>query len=161
MSIWINKTNYLVTNKIHPAGKHWVNDGIVPALLVYQLVRAERGRSLNGSQLPELYFTWYALEMQYLNIKTKAQLLRGAFVCKHQVVVWNTVLSEHFEALCTGKDGLRWVTFFAENVGQLISYYYISGKLEHVYPEKQQDNNEKENGSKHMEGYDARRRNVV
>ena len=28
--------------KIHPAGKHWVNDGIVPELLVYQLVHAER-----------------------------------------------------------------------------------------------------------------------
>ena len=28
--------------KIHPTGKHLVNDGIVPALLVYQLMRAER-----------------------------------------------------------------------------------------------------------------------
>ena len=27
---------------MHTTGKHWVNDGIVPALLVYQLVRAER-----------------------------------------------------------------------------------------------------------------------
>ena len=40
--------------------------------------------------------------------------------------------------------------FFAENVGQLISYYYISEKLEHIYHEKQQDNSEKGNGSKHM-----------
>ena len=63
-----------------------------------------------------------------------------------------TVLSEHFEAMCTGKDVLRWVTFSAEYVGRLISYYYISGKLEHIYPEKQHDNSEKDNGSKHMEG---------
>ena len=41
--------------------------------------------------------------------------------------------------------------FSPENVGQLFSYDYISGKLEHIYPEKQQDNNE-DNGPKHMEG---------
>ena len=75
--------------------------------------------------------------MQYLHLKTKAQLLTGAFVCKHQVVVWNPVLSAQFEAIWTGKDGLRWVTFSAENVGQLISYYYISEILEHIYSEKQ------------------------
>ena len=37
MSIWIKKNE-----KIHPTGMHWVKDGIVTALLVYQLVRAER-----------------------------------------------------------------------------------------------------------------------
>ena len=98
-----------------------MNDGIVPALLVYQLVHAERGdKGLNVSQLQELYFTWCALEMQYLNLKTKARLLRGAFACKHQVVIWNTVLSEHFEALSTGRidwDGSHfllkmWVSYF-------------------------------------------------
>ena len=97
--------------------------------------------------------------MQYLHLKTKAQLLTGDFVCKRQVV-WNSVLSEHFEALCTGKDGLRWVIFSAENVGQLIYYYYICEKLEHIYPEKQHDNSEKDNGSKHMEEGDARVRNA-
>ena len=83
--------------------------------------------------------------MQYLHLKTKAQFLTCAFV-------WNSFLSEHFEAICTGKDGLRWVRFSAEYVGQLISYYYISGNIEHIYPEKQQDNSE-DNGSKHMEGW--------
>ena len=39
MSIWIKKWKNL-----HPTGKHWVNDGIVPALLVYQIVPAERER---------------------------------------------------------------------------------------------------------------------
>ena len=42
--------------------------------------------------------------------------------------------------------------FSPENVGRLFSHYYISGKLEHIYPEKQQDNSDKDNGSKHMEG---------
>ena len=54
---------------------------------------------------------------------------------------------------------MRWVTF-SENVGQLISYYYISGKLEHIYPEKQVGDSEKDNGSKHMERDDARRMNA-
>ena len=98
--------------------------------------------------------------MQYLNLKTKEQLLTGTFVCAHQINVWNSFLSEHFEVICTGKDGLRWVTFSIENVTQLISYYYISGKLEHICPEKQQDNSEKDDGSKHMEGDDARKRNA-
>ena len=41
---WIVIIEYLNKNneQIHPTGKHWVNDGIVPAPLVYQLVRAER-----------------------------------------------------------------------------------------------------------------------
>ena len=46
---------------------------------------------------------------------------------------------------------MRWITFSAEYVGQLMSYYYISGKLERIYAEKQHDNSEKDNGSKHME----------
>ena len=96
--------------------------------------------------------------MQYLHLKTKSLLLTGAFVCKQQVVVWNSVLSEHFEAIYTGKDGLKWVIFSAEYVGQVISYYYISGKLEHIYHEKQQDNSEKDNGSNTWRG-DARRKN--
>ena len=79
--------------------------------------------------------------MQYLHLKAKAELLTVAFVCKY-----------HFEAMCTGKDGLRWVTFSDQYVDQLIAYYYIFEKLEHMDPEKQQDNSEKDNGSKHREG---------
>ena len=42
-------------------------------------------------------------------------------------------------------------------MGQLIYYYHISAKLEHIYPEKQQNNCEKDSGSKQMEGGDASR----
>ena len=62
--------------------------------------------------------------------------------------------------LYTQKDGLRWVIFSPENVGQLISYYDIYAKLEHIYPEKQQNNSKKDNGSKQMEGGDASRWNA-
>ena len=72
-------------------------------LCISLCMQRDGDKGLNVSQLQELYFTWCALEMQYLNLKTKARLLRGAFACKHQVVVWNTVLPEHFEALRTGR----------------------------------------------------------
>ena len=41
---WMEITGYLIKNeeKTHLTGKHWVNDGIVPALLVFQLVCAKR-----------------------------------------------------------------------------------------------------------------------
>ena len=50
--------------------------------------------------------------------------------------------------------------FSPENVGQLISYNHITAKLEHIYPEKQQNNSQKDNGSKQMEGDDASRWNA-
>ena len=45
-------------------------------------------------------------------------------------------------------------------MAQLISYYDISAKLEHIYPEKQQNSSKKDNGSKQMEGDDASRGNA-
>ena len=79
---------------------------------------------------------------------------RGAFVGKHEN------LSEHFEVVCTQKDGLRRVIFSPENLCQLIFYNHISARLEHIYPEKQQNNSKKDNGSKQMEGDDASRWNA-
>ena len=45
-------------------------------------------------------------------------------------------------------------------MGQLISYYHISAKFEHIYREKQQNNCKKDNGSKQMEEDDASRGNA-
>ena len=86
--------------------------------------------------------------------KQKHSFSQGAFVCKHED------LSEYFGVVCNQKDGLRWVIFSPENVGQLISYYHISAKLEHIYPEKQQSKSKKESGSKQMEEDGASRRNA-
>ena len=69
------------------------------------------------------------------------------FVCDHEDLSW-----AFRGCICTQKDGLRWVIFSPENMGQLISYYHISAKLEHIYAEKQQNNSKKDNGSKQMEG---------
>ena len=59
-------------------------------------------------------------------------------------------MSEQFDEQAR-KNGQRWATFSPENMVQLISYYYISGKLDHIYPEKQQDNSKKDNDSKDTE----------
>ena len=42
----------------------------------------------------------------------------------------------------------------------LISYSHISAKLEHIYPEKQQNISKKDNGPRQMEGGDASRGNA-
>ena len=135
---WIAINEYL-NKKVPPTGKHWVNDEIVPALLVYQLVHAERerGRSPNlwlylfGHFHGAWYFTWYAIEMQYLQLKTKAShmcfCLQTSSCCLKLSFIW-TLWSYMYSI----EVGLRWVTFSAEYVGQLISYYYISGKREHI-----------------------------
>ena len=80
--------------------------------------------------------------------------LSGSSCCLKHSFIWA------FWSFTYWQDRLRWVTFSAENVSQLISYDYMSGKLEQIYPEKQQDCSEKDNGSKHKEGDDARRRNA-
>ena len=171
MSIWIDKKTKKQYTQLVSTG--WT-------MLVYQLLRAESERERRGDG------GWYVHSFKNLwssifdctplvistmlrtllsmpekgNIfvsKPKHSFSQGAFVCKHED------LSEHFEVVCTQKDGLRWVIFSPENMGQLISYYHISAKLEHIYPEKQQNNqnnSKKDNGSKQMEGDDASRGNA-
>ena len=126
MSIWI-----------HSTGKHWVNNACVSAPACRERER-EREREEGGRG-------WYVHSFKNLwssifdctplvistmlrtslsmpekgNIfisKQKHSFSQGAFVCEHED------LSEHFEVVCTQKDGLRWVIFSPENMGQLISY---------------------------------------
>ena len=167
MSIWINKKR---KNNIYSTGKHWVNNASVSAPAC-----RERERRVDGGWYVHIFnnlwssiFDCTPLVISTMlrtslsmpekgNIfisKQKHSFSQGAFVCEHGD------LSEHFEVVCTQKDGLRWVTFSPENMGQLISYYHISAKLEHIYPEKQQNNSKKDNGSKQLEWDDASRGNA-
>ena len=170
MSIWINKND----KTIHSTGKHWVNNACVSAPVCRERDRErERGGVLGADMFtasrtcdrvslttPLVISTMLCTSLSMPekgNIfisKQKHSFSQGAFVCKHED------LSEHFEVVCNQKDGLRWVIFSPENVGQLISYYHISVKLAHIYPEKQQNNSKKDNGSKQMEEEDASRRNA-
>ena len=148
-------------------------------MLVYQLLRAERERERErrgdgGWYVHSFKNLWSSIfDCTPLVISTmlrtslsmpekgnifiskqKHSFSQGAFVCEHED------LSEHFEVVCTQRDGLRWVIFSPENMGQLISYYHISANLEHIYPEKQQNNSKKDNGSKQMERDHASRGNA-
>ena len=90
---------------MHPPGKHWVNDG-------------ERGgrepewfkaaRTCNPIEYLWLYlfvhfhyawcFTWYALEMQYLHLKTKARLPTGALFASSFVwAIWRAGSYVHWQ----------------------------------------------------------------
>ena len=91
-------------------------------LCISLCVQRERGRSLTGHSCKNCTSLGMPYKCNNLTSKQKHSFSKVLFFCKHQVIVWNTVFSEHFEALRTGKDGLRWVTFSAENVGQLIPY---------------------------------------
>ena len=98
-------------------------------MLVYQLLRAERERrggagadmstaSRTYDQVSLAVPLWllplcFVLHFVCIS-KQKQSFSHGAFVCKHKY------LSEHFEVVCTQKDGLGWVIFSPENVGQLI-----------------------------------------
>ena len=64
----------------------------------------ERKRSLNDSKLQELAieylwcFTWYALEMQYLHLKTKARLPTGALFASSFVwAIWRAGSYMHWQ----------------------------------------------------------------
>ena len=167
MSIWINKKT---EKTIHSTGKHWVNNACVSAPACRERERRRDGAWYVHSfkNLWSSIFDCTSLVISTMlrtslsmpekgNIfisKQKYSFSQGAFVCEHEY------LSEHLEVVCTQKDGLRWVIFSPENMGQLISYYHISAKLEHICPEKQQNNSKKDNGSKQMEGGDASRRNA-
>ena len=114
---------------MHPSGKHRVKNACVSARAC-----RERGswmihsfKNLWSSNYGStslvtstMLGTWYALDIQYLHLKTKAQLLACAFVCKHEVIVWDSVLSDHFKVICNRKDGLRWGILSPENVSQFI-----------------------------------------
>ena len=158
MSIWINKTNYHVTKKYALlVSTRWMIGLCQHCLCISLCMQRGGDKGLNVLQLQELYFTWCALEMQYQNKSTASQrcfCLQAWSCCLKRSFIWA------FWSFTYWQDRLRWVTFSAENESQLISYDYISGKLEQIYPEKQQDSSEKDNGSKHKEGDDARRRNA-
>ena len=160
MSIWINKTNYHVTKKYALlVSTRWMIGLCQHCLCISLCMQREGDKGLNVPQLQELYFTWCAHECNKLTSKQKhgfSEVLLPANI----KLLSETQLIWAFWSFTYWQDRLRWVTFSAENVSQLISYDYISGKLEQIYPEKQQDSSEKDNGSKHKEGNDARRRNA-
>ena len=98
---------YLAVARLHPMGRHWVDNLLLPTLLIHQFERAERE---GGYYLKQLimermlkyfflaghvqyarYLTQYLLEMRHLPADAKMDLVSGAFVCRHHEGYWNAV----------------------------------------------------------------------
>ena len=107
------------------------------------------------------YTTWHLLEMGCLSAAEKADLVSGAFVCRHRQGSWNAVSSDQFgeqTAIKIGKGGLKGITLDPEMVTEWFSAFpigaYICDTVDLLYEEDQP--NEKEVLHK-VEGLSRRR----
>lgn len=175
--------DYLDRSREHPTGRHWVDNLIKPTLLIHHLLRAEREGDFTlqlaaiEGLLPYFfasghfhyarYLTQHILEMNYLiPAEAKAELASGAFVCRHQAGVWNSVSSDQFgeqTAVRIGKGGLKGVTLSPEHVKEWTDSFpitaYMSDTLVHIYLENvKKEKGEEEAGLKHKEESYSRRK---
>ena len=151
-------SDYLEMCRQHPTGRHWVDNLIKPTLLVHQLIRSEREGDFLLQQLTlqrmlpyffvaghhhyARYITHHVLEMRHLlPPEAKAELMSGAFVCRHQEGGWNSVSSDQFgeqTAIRIGKGGLKGMTLSPEMVEEWINSFpvtaYLSDTMAHIYP---------------------------
>ena len=89
------------------------------------------------------YITQHLFDMRYtLPPLTEAELMSGAFVCRHQGGSWNGVSSDQFgeqTAIQIGKGGLKGITLAPEMVTEWIDSFpltaYVSDTMDHIYPE--------------------------
>ena len=107
------------------------------------------------------YITWHLLEMRCLSAAAKADLVSGAFVCRHRQGSWNAVSSDQFgeqTAIKIGKGGLKGITLDPVMVTEWISAFpigaYICDTVDLLHEEDQP--NEKEVLHKE-EGFSRRR----
>ena len=96
---------YLNSARLHPTGRHWVDNFLLPTLLIHQFVRAEREGDINlklltmermmkyfflaGHVQYARYLTQYLLEMRALDVEAKVDL-----VCRHHDGYWNAVSAD-------------------------------------------------------------------
>ena len=161
MSIWINKKN---EKTIHSTGKHWVNNACVSAPACRER-EIERKKGDGG---------WYVhsfknLTCDRVSLTVPLWLFPLCFVL-HLVCPRKAISSSRNKSIASRGMLLSASMKIRLSISrlyvlrrmdwdgsyfllkQLISYNHISARLEHIYPEKQQNNSKKDNGSKQMEG---------
>ena len=169
MSIWINKKTKKQYTLLVSTG--WT-------MLVYQLLRAERerDREIEGGG------GWYvhsfkSLTCDRVSLTVPLWLFPLCFVLhlvcprkaisssRNKSIASRGMLLSASMKICLSISRLYVLrrmdwdgSYFL--LKQLISYNHIPARLEHIYPEKQQNNSKKDNGSKQMEGDDASRWNA-
>ena len=100
--------HYLDVARLHPTGRHWVDNFLLPTLLDHQFERAEREGDIHLKQLTlkhnmmkyfflaghfhyAQYLTQYLLELSTLCEEDKVDL-----VCGHHDGYWNAVSADQF-----------------------------------------------------------------
>ena len=174
---------YLDTARLHSTGRHWVDNFIIPTLLIHQFERAEREGDiylkhqtmermmkyffLAGHVQYARYLTQYLLEMRALHaIEAKPDL-----VCRHHDGFWNAVSADQFgeqTAIKIGKGALKGMTLSADFVCEWIDAFpitvYVSDCVEHMYsaytPCKNTQKLHKEE-LRHRRVLDAKDRNLI
>ena len=102
---------YLAVARLHPTGRHWVDNFILPTLLIHQFERAEREGDYYSKQLTmerTLKYFFLAGHVQYpvpardapsarhLPAVARRDLVSGTFVCRHHEGYWNAVSGDQF-----------------------------------------------------------------
>ena len=174
--------HYLDTARLHPTGRHWVDNFFLPTLLVHQFERAEREGDVDlklltlqrmmkyfflaGHVHNAHYLTQYLQEIASPHAEAKVDL-----VCRHHPGHWNAVSADQFgeqTAIKIGKGGLKGMTLSAELVSEWIDAFpisaHVSDRLDGVYsndkPSKSGQNYHKEE-LKHRRILDAHDRELI
>jgi hypothetical protein len=136
---------YLDAARLHPTGRHWVDNFLLPTLLVHQFERAEREGDfylklltlermlkyffIAGHVQYARYLSQYLLEINALPQEARSDLLSGAFVCRHHEGYWNAVSGDQFgeqTAIKIGKGALKGMTLSPEFVAEWIDAFPIT-----------------------------------
>ena len=105
---------------MHPTGRHWVDNFLLPTLLIHQFERAEREgdvhlKCLTMKRMMKYFFiaehVQYARCLSQYLIEIRAHPEDNVdLVCRHQDGYWNAVSSDQFgeqTAIRIGKGGLK------------------------------------------------------
>lgn len=177
---------YLEAVPVHPTGQHWVDNFLIPTLLVHQFERSEREGKYHLRQLTlqrmmkyffaaghsqyARYLTQYLLELRDLPDEAKNDLLSGSFVCRHQEGYWNAVSADQFgeqTAMKIGKGALKGMTLSSELVSEWIDSFpisvHVSDRIDHIYGENRTNTPQKQHKEelRHRRLLDADYRNKI
>ena len=111
---------YLETSRTYPTGRHWVDNFLLPTLLIHQFERAEREGDVHLKQLTMkrmMKYFFLAGHVQYARYITQYLMEMRAhtevnvdLVCRHHDGYWNAVSSDQFgeqTAIRIGKGRLK------------------------------------------------------
>ena len=172
---------YLETACLHPTGRHWVYNFLLPTLLVHQFERAEREGNVHLKQVTlermmkyfflaghvqyARYLTQYLLEMRALDTEGKVDL-----VCRHHAGYWNAVSADQFgeqTAIKMGKGSLRGMTLSPELISEWIDAFpitvHVSQAVDTMYSSHTQEFKQKQHKEeqKHRRLLDAEDRSMI